>query len=68
MATPAPRCLYCNVQGPNQLTAKPTGFLLVIFCKSCGAIHDIVAPPTQTEKATPEPDDLDLRPSPGTKS
>jgi hypothetical protein len=68
MVTPASRCPYCNVQGLNQLAAKPTGFLLVIFCKSCGAIQDIIAPPTQAKNATSEPDDLDLRPSPGTKS
>jgi hypothetical protein len=67
MATPAPRCAYCNVQGLNHLAAKPAGFLLVIFCKACGAIHEIIAPPTQAENATSEPDDLDLRPTPGAK-
>jgi hypothetical protein len=48
---PAIRCPFCNATGLDQLGAQPTGPFLIVYCKSCGAIHGVVPkPPTPPPK------------------
>lgn len=45
-----PRCPFCNAQGISQIEAKDLGPALLLFCKSCGAIHGVIPAPKKQEK------------------
>lgn len=60
---PAIRCPFCNANGLDQLGAQPTGLFLIVYCKTCGAIHGIVSkPPTPPRQQPDPPEEVNMAP------